>query len=112
MFDPNTDIRIETQLLCDGGCNHAAATSPSLTPQVPNTKEALRTVPWLMYTVQCTVRVADVEGPRDRRSLKGQGLLGKEGPTTYAILLRNFSCKVFRLFLKGCHPVQAQNYKL
>ena len=44
MFDPNIDIRISTQLLCDGGCNHAAATSPSLTPQVPNTKGALHTL--------------------------------------------------------------------
>ena len=32
-------------------------------------------------------RVAEVGGPQDRRSTKGQGLLRKEGPPTYAILL-------------------------
>ena len=33
-------------------------------------------------------RVADVEGPRDRRSPKGQGLLRKEGPPKYCCDLR------------------------
>ena len=42
-------------------------------------------------------RVADVEGPRDRRYPKGQGLLRKEGPPTYAILSR-LTC-----FMNGRH---------
>ena len=31
------------------------------------------------------IRVADVDGAQERRSTKGQGLLRKEGPPTYAI---------------------------
>ena len=48
-------------------------------------------------------RVADVEGPRDRRSPKGQGLLRKEGPPTYAILSRNLVLSRFTRFLNGHH---------
>ena len=36
-------------------------------------------------------RVAHVGGARERRSMKGQGLLRKEGPPTYAILSRAFN---------------------
>ena len=48
-------------------------------------------------------RVADVEGPQDQWSPKGQGLLRKEGPPTYAILLRNLVLSRFTRFLKGFH---------
>ena len=48
-------------------------------------------------------RVADVGGPRDRRSPKGQGLLRKEGPPTYAILSRNLVLSRFTRFLNGHH---------
>ena len=51
--------------------------------------------------VQC--RVADVEGAQERRSTKGQGLLRKEGPPTYAILSRNLVLSRFTPFLKGFH---------
>ena len=50
-----------------------------------------------------SVRVADVGGPRDRRSPKGQGLLRKEGPPTYAILSRNLVLSRFTRFLNGHH---------
>ena len=43
-------------------------------------------------------RVAEVEGARERRSPKGQGLLRKEGPPTYAILSRNLVCRDLRAF--------------
>ena len=46
-------------------------------------------------------RVADVEGAQERRSTKGQGLLRKEGPPTYAILSRNLVLSQFTRFLKG-----------
>ena len=46
-------------------------------------------------------RVADVEGARERRSPKGQGLLLKEGPPTYAILSRKLVLLQFMRFLKG-----------
>ena len=46
-------------------------------------------------------RVADVEGPQDRRSTKGQGLLRKEGPPTYAILSQNLVLSRFTRFMKG-----------
>ena len=48
-------------------------------------------------------RVADVEGAQERRSTKGQGLLRKEGPPTYAILSRNLVLSRFTPFLKGFH---------
>ena len=48
-------------------------------------------------------RVAEVEGARERRSPKGQGLLRKEGPPTYAILSRNLVLSRFTRFLKGFH---------
>ena len=54
------------------------------------------------YTVY-TARVADVEGAQERRSTKGQGLLRKEGPPTYAILSRNSVLSRFTRFLKGFH---------
>ena len=47
--------------------------------------------------------MADVEGTLERRSLKGQGLLRKEGPTTYAILSRNLILSQLTRFLKGHH---------
>ena len=46
-------------------------------------------------------RVAEVGGPQDRRSTKGQGLLRKEGPPTYAILSQNSALSRFTRFLKG-----------
>ena len=48
-------------------------------------------------------RVADVGGPRDRRSPKGQVLLRKEGPPTYAILSRNLVLSRFTRFMNGHH---------
>ena len=48
-------------------------------------------------------RVADVGGPRDRRSPKGQGLLRKKGPTTYAILSLNLVLSRFTRFMNGYH---------
>ena len=48
-------------------------------------------------------RVADVKGPRDRRSPKGQGLLRKEGPPTYAILSQNLVLSRFTRFMNGHH---------
>ena len=56
---------------------------------------------WLNWSFGC--RVADVGGPRDRRSPKGQGLLRKEGPPTYAILSRNLVLLWFTCFLNGHH---------
>ena len=49
--------------------------------------------------------MADVEGARERRSTKGQGLLRKEGPPTYAILSQNLVLSRFTRFLKGFHRV-------
>ena len=46
-------------------------------------------------------RVAHVARARERRSPKGQGLLRKEGPPTYAILSRNLVLSRFSHFLKG-----------
>ena len=43
-------------------------------------------------------RVAGVGGLQDRRSTKGQGLLQKEGPPTYAILSRHLVLSRFTLF--------------
>ena len=40
---------------------------------------------------------------REQRSPKGQGLLRKEGPPTYAILSRNLVMSRFTHFLKGFH---------
>ena len=45
----------------------------------------------------------NVEGTRERRSPKGQGLLQKEGPPTYAILSQNLVLSQFTCFLKGFH---------
>ena len=50
-------------------------------------------------------RVADVARACERRSPKGQGLLRKEGPPTYAILSRNLVLSRFTRFLKGFHRV-------
>ena len=50
---------------------------------------------------QLTCRVAGVEGAQERRSPKGQGLLRKEGPPTYAILWQKLVLSRFTLFLKG-----------
>ena len=47
--------------------------------------------------------MADVGGPRDRRSPKGQGLLRKEGPPTYAILSQNLVLSQFTRFMHGHH---------
>ena len=46
-------------------------------------------------------RMANVGRARERRSTEGQGLLRKEGPPTYAILLRNLVLSRFTRFLKG-----------
>ena len=43
-------------------------------------------------------RVADVEGAWERRSAKGQGVLRKEGPPTYAILSQNLVLSPFTRF--------------
>ena len=51
----------------------------------------------------CKNRVADVEGTRDRRSPKSQGLLRKEGLPTYTILSQNLVLSQFACFLKGFH---------
>ena len=60
--------------------------------------------PCALYTLHRDgCRVAEVEGARERRSLKGQGLLRKEGPPTYAILSRNLVLSQFTRFLKGFH---------
>ena len=48
-------------------------------------------------------RVADVEVPQYRRYPKGQGLLRKEGPPTYAILSRNLVLSRFTRFMNGHH---------
>ena len=48
-------------------------------------------------------RVADVGGPRDRRSPKGQSLLRKEGPPTYAILSQNLILSRFPRLMNGHH---------
>ena len=50
-------------------------------------------------------RVADVARARGRCSPKGQGLLGKEGPLTYAVLSQNLVLLRFTRFLKGFHRV-------
>ena len=47
--------------------------------------------------------MADVEGPRNRRFVKGQCLLRMEGPPTYAILSRNLVLSQFTRFLIGHH---------
>ena len=46
-------------------------------------------------------RVAEVARAREQRSPKGQGLLRKEGASTYAILSRNLLLSQFTRFLKG-----------
>ena len=48
-------------------------------------------------------RVAEVARACEQRSPKGQGLLRKEGPPTYAILSRNLELSRFTLLLKGHH---------
>ena len=48
-------------------------------------------------------RVAEVARAREQRSPKGQGLLRKEGPPTYAILSRNLVMSRFTHFLTGFH---------
>ena len=61
------------------------------------------TSPCLLQLLAHCTRVAEVEGARERRSPKGQGLLRKEGPPTYAILSRNLVLSRFTRFLKGFH---------
>ena len=53
-------------------------------------------------------RVADNEGPRDQRSPKGQGLVQKEGPPTYAILSRKLVLSRCTCFLKGFHKASTK----
>ena len=55
-------------------------------------------------------RVAEVEGAQERRSPKGQGLLRKEGPPTYAILSQNLVLSRFTRFLKGFHRAFNESY--
>ena len=45
--------------------------------------------------------MAEVEGARERLSPKGQGLLRKEGPPTYAILSRNLVLSLFERLSQG-----------
>ena len=61
--------------------------------------------PYLCRFCSClqTSRVADVERAREQRSPKGQGLLRKEGPPTYAILSQNLVLSRFMRFSKGFH---------
>ena len=67
---------------------------------------------WIFVVWHLTFKVAErltlwkekVGGTRERRSLKGQGLLRKEGPLTYAIFLR------FTRFLKGFHRAFYKNH--
>ena len=47
---------------------------------------------------------------REQRSPKGQGLLRKEGPPTYAILSRNLVLSQCTRFLKGCHRALNENH--
>ena len=56
-----------------------------------------------VYVVIFWYRVAEVGGPQDRRSPKGQGLLQKKGPPTYAILSQNLVLSQLTHFLKS-HP--------
>ena len=58
---------------------------------------------WYTSTIEGSDRVADAARAREQRSPKGQGLLRKEGPTTYAILSRNLVLSRFMRFLKGFH---------
>ena len=48
-------------------------------------------------------RVADVKVPQYRRYPKGQRLLQKEGPPTYAILSQNLVLSRFTRFMNGHH---------
>ena len=45
------------------------------------------------YHIMVSGRVAEVGGPRDRRSLLAMGLILQQGATTYAILLQNLFCR-------------------
>ena len=54
-----------------------------------------------MLDVLVDLRVAEVGGPQDRRSTKGQGLLRKKGPPTYTFLSQNSVLSRFTHFLKG-----------
>ena len=54
---------------------------------------------WLLFGC----RVADVAHARKRRSPKGQGLLWKEGPPTYAILSQNLVLSRLTCVLNGFH---------
>ena len=53
-----------------------------------------------LRTAFALARVAHVARARERRSPKGQGLLRKEGPTSYDILLENLVLSQFTRFLK------------
>ena len=58
---------------------------------------------WKLPMVFEETRAAHVARARERRSPKGQGLLRKEGPPTYAILSQNSVLLQFTRFLKGFH---------
>ena len=64
----------------------------------------------LPTTFRPLARVADVEGAQERRSTKGQGLLQKEGPPTYAILSQNLVLSRFTRFLKGFHKALNESH--
>ena len=66
---------------------------------------------WNKLLLQCRSRVADVARARERRSPKGQGLLRKEGPPTYAILSRNLVLSRFARFLKGFHRALNESHR-
>ena len=54
-----------------------------------------------MFAWLVLARMADVARTREQRSPKGEGLLRKGGPLTYAILSRNLVLSGFMRFLKG-----------
>ena len=57
-------------------------------------------------------RVADVELPQYRRYPKGQGLLRKEGPPTYAILSQNLTSSQFTRFMNGHHRAFYESHSI
>ena len=71
--------------------------------QVIYTQTRIRGIKPDFQYARLTTRVADVEEPHNRRCTKGQGLLRKDGPPTYAILSRNLVLSQFTRFLKGHH---------
>ena len=71
-------------------------------PWLPNNKIKF-TYCWVSELFKGHIRVAEVARAREQRSPKGQGLLRKEGPPTYAIVSRNLVLSRFTRFLKGFH---------